>query len=734
MFKFFSILFLTTQLAFAYDAKVFNSKWAYSNTITNVSGTSRNETKLFKRYIWIDGRPIAVSEAVVTFVHGIQGKTDLAMLAKDMKIAFGPKIVITPGKNRFRINGPFDKINRFIDVTVEKKANRFMVITSFTRMGFYETLRPEVFELHNQVGKHFLKSERVFSSIWKSLGHLFISEAHAQVVGFDKILQGANAPGAPVPSQAGGGLPSSSPNFELTLPPEALGGVTDELKGVNSTISDQGSDLNETFNSQGDQLNETITTQGNQLNNTLNTQGDKLNETLNTQGNQLNNTLNTQGDKLNETISTQGNNLNQNLTSLNSQAEKANANWAESNRLIGKVLDPDHMAKVAFYSAAGAALGALSVNLAVQGVSAGLGFVYELFTQKKQKALEWKDFQKAMEVWDTQLNDLVQMEKIVDNFIHGFEFFKTKNLGTDYVKILTTAVREMGMDKEIFLEKFKDQSQTRECRAVYYNAADELDAKIAEYRKILDLAKSNPVKTVTPEEYFCEQLQELKRRILSAEQSLQEIRLKILVAERQFYDKETKGSEWRKKNSNRLGDLVAEARSEQLERKSFVSNEAKKNQETLRNAWVSECVQGKNPQGIEIREKTKSVFGGFKRKRLCSEAYKASPVSEVAENAQSMDAQSIRKNLVVGNNDFVDMNLSEQQEQWFTKIHMDAYCYKFAHGEESEIPKSCKEFPGTLYSIGMARGYDKADAAFKNSCAEKYNEGIKKVLAAITEV
>ena len=80
---------------------------------------------------------------------------------------------------------------------------------------------------------------------------------------------------------------------------------------------------------------------------------------------------------------------------LSNEAQMMNTNWAESNKMLALVMDPNHMAKVAFYTAAGTALGGVAVNLAIQGVSEGISFLHELFTGTKKKKLEWEDFEKA---------------------------------------------------------------------------------------------------------------------------------------------------------------------------------------------------------------------------------------------------------------------------------------------------------------------------------------------------
>lgn len=426
------------------------------------------------------------------------------------------------------------------------------------------------------------------------------------------------------------------------------------------------------------------------------------------------------------------NNTNGEIGKANESMKDLNTNWAESNKILGKAMDPNHMAKIGFYTAAGAALGGIAVNLAVQGVSEGISILYELFTGTKQKKLEWEDFEKAMQVWDNQLNDLVKMEQVVDNFLSAFDFFEGKNVGNDYVKQLNMSMRDMKFDRDMYLEKFKDQNMDIACRKLYYDAADELDQKVKEYDKIIVFATNNSMSINGGAGYFCNQLKELQRKILSAETQMQDLRLKILVAENQYYNKQKDTLEKRDEDMGKINNKLAKTLKEKKSYDKAVLERAADAHKETRANWLSQCMDGKNEEGLMIKEQvSKSFFllRYFKKRSSCQDAF-----ARVGEALKKRDEETVkrmfadealRKDLVVKANNTVELQLSAEQMAWMSRLHMDAYCYQFSHGPESEIPAKCRDFPELLYSMSLSKGSEKAKNAYENKCEGRYLEGLK---------
>lgn len=345
-----------------------------------------------------------------------------------------------------------------------------------------------------------------------------------------------------------------------------------------------------------------------------------------------------------------------------------------------------------------------------------------------------------MSVWDTQLNDLVKLEQAVDAYLAAFEFFEGKGLNNDYVKQLSDSMRDMRFDRDLFMEKFKDQALPTACRKIYYSAADELDQKLKEYERVLQFAEKNNIKgsSESGAGYFCNQLKELQRRILSAENLMQDLRLKILMAENQFYSKQSDGLENRDEKMEEVNDRLDKTLKEKKKYDEKVVDRLKETHEANKTAFIEACLDGKNEQGEKINKEHKGIFGGifshFKRKELCGNEYEKVSKDLIARDSKNVETikaeEEFRKDLSLKANNYVDMKLSEEQMSWMTRLHTDAYCFQFAHQGEDKIPKKCREFPELLYSMSMSKGYEKAKAAYDNKCQDRYLKGLRSLASS----
>ncbi|QDK41427.1 hypothetical protein DOM21_08150 [Bacteriovorax stolpii] len=735
------------QLSTSFD--VFNSKWNYTPTLERTEGNSKIHTKFFKRILWIEKTPVSIVDTSFVYLENPQKdpdakKNELAYIAQSIKKSFGPQMVISGQGNSLTVEGKVEKINRTVKVSLLKKSNHVTIITSMIRTGLYSKLRAEVNELHNGLldydGEFKVKKEK--KTTWFSLPFM-IDEAHA-APGFDftSLFTGSNA------NSSAGALGGFNVNLtgDIRNLENSVNNVNTNLGKLNTGIDA----ANVNWGNTNTQLGGANTNWGN-----TNVQIGNANTNWNNTNVQIGNAnqnwsdTNKQMDEFNKNIdkvnanATRANenwaDTNKELTKANATADKfadeyknMNTNWAESNKLLSKALDPNHMAKVAFYTAAGAALGGIAVSLAIQGVSEGISFLHELFTGAKKKKLEWEDFEKAMAAWDNQLNDLVKMEQIVDNYIDAFNFFEGKNLGNDYVKQLSNASRDMRFDRDMFMEKFKDQNLDISCRKMYYDAADELDQKVKEYDKIIQYATNNSMSIANGPAYFCNQLKELQRRILSAETQMQDLRLKILVAENQYYGKQSDALDKRDDDIEKVNDRIAKTMDEKKAYDKKVMERIQEAHKQARTDWLAACMEAKNEEGLKIKEDLKDsffLFVYFKKKSRCTDSYakvEEAVKKRTEESIKTLAAEeTLRKDLVVRANNTVEMNLSEEQMNWMSRVHMDAYCYQYAHAGEDKIPAKCKEFPELLYSLSLSKGYEKAKNAYQNKCQDRYLNGIK---------
>ncbi len=763
------------------DHDEFRQSWNYSPMVKRQNGDSELEMKLFKKTLWFGRIEVPVVETTFTFLNNPHEKEDILQLALRVKKTFGKTIAMKMADGGYKLEGPFKKLNRQIKIDLKSVDNKVLIVTSFIRLGFSKNVNAEVEELHKTLltyrGGEGVEQKTTWLNWIRQLG---LKEAHAEGLSLGNLLGATNTTKSPTPNfnfnLDTSGLENKVGTLNTTIDGTngQLGNANTNWAGTNTRLGDANllikntgklfdnswNNTNTAFSNTNVQLGNANTNWNNtnaqignantNWNNTnaqignANTNWNNTNAQIGNANTNWNNTnaqignANTNWNNTNAQIgnaNTNWNNTNTQLAGANKNLEGFNTNWAESNKLMSKMLDPNHMGKVAFYTAAGAALGGVSVNLAIQGVSSGISFLYELFTGANKKKLEWEDLEKAMSVWDSQLNDLVKLEQAVDAYLTAFDFFEGKNLTNDYVKQLADTMRDMRFDRDLFMEKFKDQNSPTACRKIYYSAADELDQKVKEYERILQFAEKNNVQASNANGagYFCGQLKELQTKILSSENTMQDLRLRILAAENQFYSKESDVLDARDDKIARINDLLGKTISEKTKYDENVVDRLKENQQDNRSAFIETCLDGKNEVGLKINKEYKGFFGRifsyFKRKDLCSKEYAKAPQDIIARDKSSVETikaeEKFRKDLTLKGNSYVEMRLSEEQMSWMTRLHTDAYCFQFAHQGEEKIPKKCKEFPELLYSMNMSKGYDKVKSAYDNKCQDRYLKGLK---------
>ena len=87
-------------------------------------------------------------------------------------------------------SGKFRKINRYIKVSLLKKDNYVIIVTTFARMGLYDKLENEIKELHSVLETYNGKSEEKKTSWFKWVS--IINEAHAAGFDLSSIINGSN--------------------------------------------------------------------------------------------------------------------------------------------------------------------------------------------------------------------------------------------------------------------------------------------------------------------------------------------------------------------------------------------------------------------------------------------------------------------------------------------------------------------------------------------------------------
>lgn len=737
--------------------------WSYTPLETISDGKSTVYKKSFSRYINIGLLEIPIAQTQFVYLKNPKEKTNLKELAYKISKSFGTSSINTRSdhSNAF-IEGDWDKINRHIKIQITKKSEtEIVILTSFSRKGLNSWLIPEINSLHSLLESANIENTKTSSNTYfiQLFQFLGIRKVHAEnkSINLGSFLSGGNittgsTPTNPITTNIG------SVTSGLSTLNESIGGLNTNVTTFNTNISNinttagngiavvdqQAGALNNNLNNLNTTANTGISTIDKQatdfnqnlsdLNSTANTgisTIDKQATDFNKNVENINNTANNAV----AVVDKQATDINKNLADFNKNYANTNANWAETNKILAKTVDPNHMAKVAFYTAAGAALGSVAVSLAIDGISAGISFLHELFTGTKKKKLEWEDFQKAMQIWDTKLNELIELEKVVDQFINAFAFFENSSLGNDYVKNLQTAVRDMKFDRDIFLENFKNSSLPTECRRVYYNAADEMDGKVKEYDKILNFISNNSLSLKNPNQYFCTQLKDLQRKVLATEVQMQDLRLRILKAENQLYTKQVENNEENVERIEEINDDTKKTLKTQKKVQDEMAEKIKTKDDDEKARWITACVDAENPEGQKIKTEIGGGFAHFfKAKGLCKVEYDKVKIANKGRTANEQKGlsleQNIREELVIADNPELNLKLSDEQMSWLNRIHVDAYCYQYVRVDENKIPAKCKEYPEILYSTALSKGSIKAQDEYKKKCESNYVKGLEKLASS----
>lgn len=152
--------------------EVFNSKWNFSPLLIKKEEETTVHTKIFKRLMWIGKTPVPVIDTNFVYLENPQKnidpkKNELNYIAQAIKKSFGREMKITGNSTEMNVEGKFEKINRYIKVSLQKKNNHVIIISSFARMGLYPKLRGEIEELHSLLSRYNGKLEKIEKTTWQ---------------------------------------------------------------------------------------------------------------------------------------------------------------------------------------------------------------------------------------------------------------------------------------------------------------------------------------------------------------------------------------------------------------------------------------------------------------------------------------------------------------------------------------------------------------------------------------
>jgi hypothetical protein len=421
---------------------------------------------------------------------------------------------------------------------------------------------------------------------------------------------------------------------------------------VSTSISSAGDSVSTSINSAGDNLSNSLNTAGDKVSTSINSAGDKVNSAIDSGSTKLAGAIDSAGtkastaisdgankvsgsmDKLSDTIDAKAdkgiaaidqtnkrladltNSINNSADKVSASAEKANANWAKTNEIAEKMADPNHLFKLAAFTAAGAVIGSTVANLAISGVSNAIGFLVkwatgELKTMKQEEIL--KEFNEAMKVYGDSSQIAKKLEISIDGVLNSMALHDKFKL--DNSDIMTHI-------QKVIIETQFDIDDATKNRCVEDLIG--FNQNMVEYQslaKILSMAN--------PQKKMCTDLAEMFRKLAEIEGVLQNARPNLLKAEEAL--------NWQKARSQNKGaKTLAKIREGDLAR------EVRKTQEKQRRKLYKQNLKDTRELAETLQDDCRDSFKDLSTKpdKNVVRAYCAS-LLENKENAKSVPGLSL---------------------------------------------------------------------------------------------
>ena len=565
--------------------------WVATPLHVKETPAGKYETKVLQRYIPSYELPIQIGSITYFKFPKQKGRTyNFADELQKIRDAMDPSMKWTTrvvGQSLVQ-ESTWEKANRFFRIYISDRGSSIAVSVAMIRAGYANSvgIEAEILQLQ-QSGENKERSkvlERLMSMLEKNA-------YAADLMGIGNMantLLGMNR------GMGIGGMPTSSTftaasgsGFGMTVTAamdantlSSINGLSTNLSSISSQmpgITTQWANTNGqlgTLNGQIPGMQQTWTNTNDQISQ-INSQMPTVLQnwaTTNDQIKQANTTL--------AGISTELPQFNQNLKDFNTQ-------YKRTNDLLEEFNDPSHAFVWAAASAAGAVVGAMAVNLAVDGVTAAGKYLYELITGEEKDKKLMAAFQEAMKKWDEQSEKLVKLEKAVDSAITLNDISKKLNITKETSLELSAMIELKEMERKLAREAL-EKAVRDNCAACMKKAAKEA-AHLNEVVESLKSVQENYEK-LNMDKALCSDLLDAFRKIHMMEGMMQKMRIEILAAQ----------DLWQKQYNKDLGELKSkmERARDKREKIAKITKKTAENirdidedeRESARELWMKDCI------------------------------------------------------------------------------------------------------------------------------------------------
>lgn len=469
LFVFLALLILPLSHAIAADKPDFYLKWMKHP----IESSGPAKMQLIQRIVPVaKGKYFSIGEITLMEVPKEKGFT-VDSLQKDIQTAMGFKSWRTRTVGKAKV---FEQIwpeaRKFYRLYVlEDKDTIRMSIATF-RMAYGRSLY-----LESEVMQRLFISEKkksydfandLFARLNQTISHWIMPSANAQIpISWDNLLGGA---GSVIDTTSIDQLLSGIHSMQGTL-----ADTNTQISGVNANIAV----ANQHWGDTNVQL-------GN-----ANTQLAAVNQNWAGTNGQLN-TANQNWAQTNQQLKDYQNILSGIKDQAAQTSQMVDQNWKDTNKIASEYLStmkdmtrPEKLALMAGATAAGAALGATAVNLAVSGVKWGITEIGRLISgyyKEKKHQERLAEFKQARELYYKSKSSIDSLEASVDGFIQIFETANLSKMPMD--QVLTQLNRlKLLKESELKVKKEKLDSLTlkridgvsnKSCDLQYHSLGEEL--------------------------------------------------------------------------------------------------------------------------------------------------------------------------------------------------------------------------------------------------------------------
>lgn len=753
-----------------------NTRWLYTPFTETKVEKNLIGTKSLVRYVKMGPNYYPVAQLSLISKKNENESPDLTEIKNEwIQKAFPDlKWLIQQNKNTLTLESYWPQTNRYISVQIKKINNGHVSLVSLARVGYLKLIYKDLQDVQQALLNSFDKNNKSVSAYNFNLLNFLIQTAEAQATDPNLALIQSQLSGliggsnsglvGTTTNTTGGTLTGTSTTNGLTTTSNVNLNVTGGTANTMTIIADPSAQV----------ISQNAVTVSNNLITVSNNAVTASNNTLAASNNTVtasNNAVTASNNLV--TVSQNGVTASQNIVAASQNTVKATQNIKDAVQITNDLLrDKHNAAEMAAAAAAGATLGALMTNLVISGIASGIDYVWnELLFDKTNKRIRWENFRQAREEIEKTENAAFSLEKNLDSLALSLQNLNAQDKNTDqesYGDLLENLEnkRDQYLIEAQTLRVMAAKKSTQEDVQSCITQASKLEKTAQLIEKTLQFAKDNKINSKNKNDFFCQQIETYKRKLLDTEYSLNRLNTMLVAGKNEYFKFREQEIKQIEKDNNYINEQ--NANSGFLESDKDVTDSAiklgKKSQSQEKDYFMEQCIAGKNEAGqyvLEVYNKDKVknwTLSGYDESAYsnkyfdCRKIYNLLQQDKNKQNASSLEqikkmayaeaerSAQISSQMFHGVNiERLEADLSENRK-WFEKKEIENQCYQLLGKTMSETQeKSCDRLAPKLMSL--YRSHKKANDLWVNNCQSSYasaaqgantsNESIASIIAKL---